>query len=100
MLAVLDRLQQEAFAVADQLQERGDRRLEIRQDLAPYGDHRVLRRERAELVERRLDRGVAHTAPGSASLPNARKKQLRSPVWQAPRPVCSTTKSRTSMSQS
>ena len=51
MLAVLDRLEQEALAVADQLHERGDRGLEIGEDLAPDRDHGVLPRERAELVE-------------------------------------------------
>ena len=40
------------------------------------------------------------TGPGVAPPPKARKKQLRSPVWQAPRPSCSTTNSSASTSQS
>ena len=100
VLTVLDRLEQEAVAVADELDERGHRRLEVGQHLAPDRDDGVLARQRAELPERRLDDGKAHTGPGSAPSPNARKKQLRSPVWQAPRPTCSTTNRSTSMSQS
>ena len=86
--------------VADELDEGRDRRLEVGEHLAPDRDDGVVARQRAELVERRLDGGEAHTGPGSAPPPKARKKQLRSPVWQAPRPSCSTTKSSTSMSQS
>ena len=44
--------------------------------------------------------GVTQTGPGVAPPPKARKKQLRSPVWQAPRPSCSTTNSSASTSQS
>ena len=51
VLAVLDRLEQEALAVADQLHERRDRRLEVGQDLAPDRHDGVVPRERAELVE-------------------------------------------------
>ena len=60
------------------------------------------RAERDELVAGEPHRGSAaiQTGPGVAPLPKARKKQLCSPVWQAPRPSCSTTKSSTSTSQS
>ena len=54
-LAVLDRLEQEAGAVADELGERGDRRLEVGEQLAPDRHDRVRRGERAELVAGRAD---------------------------------------------
>jgi len=56
--------------------------------------------QRAEVVARGPDLGRGHKRPGAASPPNARKKQLCAPVWHAPRPSCSTTNRRTSMSQS
>ena len=94
-LGVLDRLEQEPFAVADQLHERRQRRLEIGEHLAPHRHDRVLAAQRDELVERRsyppsigpsVTCAVGHTGPGAAPLPKARKKHVRSPVWQAPRP--------------
>jgi hypothetical protein len=47
-LPVLDRLQQEPRLVADELDERCDRCLEIAEDLGPDGDDAVLRREGLE----------------------------------------------------
>ena len=54
-LAVLDRLEQEAGLVTDQLDERRDRRLEIAEHLGPHGDDGVLGGEPVELLARRLD---------------------------------------------
>ena len=104
-LGVLDRLEQERRVVvggADQLHERRDRRLEVGEHLAPDRHDRVVARQRDELVAREPRRGhdQAQTGPGVAPPPKARKKQLCSPVWHAPRPSCSTTNSNTSMSQS
>ncbi len=96
VLAVLDRLEQEALAVADELGERRHGGFEISEHLAPHRYDRVVARQRDELIACR----AAHNLPGAAPLPNARKKQVCSPVWQAPRPSCSTTNSRVSMSQS
>ena len=107
-LRVLDRLEQKAFSVADELDEHRERRLEIGEHFAPHRNDGVVARELDELGEAGLIRGpvahvgegVAHIGPGVAPLPNARKKHDRSPVWHAPRPTCSTTNKRTSMSQS
>ncbi len=97
---VLDRLEEEALTIADELHERRHRRLEVGQDLTPDRDDRVVAREGVELGARRSSRGSRHKCSGAAPPPKLRKKQLRSPVWHAPRPSCSTTKSSTSMSQS
>ena len=90
------------LAAPDELHERRDGRLEVGEDLAPdrhdgvlAGERDGTRRATAGRRRRSLRRG-----PGAAPLPKARKKQLCSPVWHAPRPSCSTTKSRTSTSQS
>ncbi len=104
-LGVLDRLEEESRSAVgvgtDELHERRDGRLEVSEDLAPHRDDGVIASERAEVVARGPDRpGRAHRGPGSEPSPNARKKQERSPVWQAPRPSCCTTKSSTSPSQS
>ncbi len=48
-LSVLDRLEHEARAVADQLRERGDRRLEVGEQLGPDRHDRVFAREPVEL---------------------------------------------------
>ncbi len=77
---VLDRFEEEPFAVAHELHERRQRRLEIGQHLPPDGHDGVVARQRAELVARRPDRGARHRCSGVAPLPKARKKQLRSPV--------------------
>ena len=92
-LAVLDRLEQEARAVADDAQERGDRRDEVGQHLAPHGHDRVLAGEHPELVARR-------TSSSSRAASARRKKHVCSPVWHAPLPSCSTTNSSVSPSQS
>ena len=103
-LSVLDRLEQEARRSRrvgpDQLHERRDRRLEVGQDLAPYGHDVVVARQLDELDPRGSDGGLHYMRPGAAPPPNARKKQLRSPVWHAPAPSCSTTNSSVSASQS
>ena len=52
-LAVLDRLEQEPVAVADQLGEGGDRRLEVGEQLGPHRYDGVLGGELAELVPAR-----------------------------------------------
>ena len=92
---VLDGFEEKAFAFADELDENRQGRFEIGEHLVPHRDDGVAARQLDELLERGL-----HTGPGVAPLPNARKKQLRSPVWHAPRPSCSTTNRSTSMSQS
>ena len=89
-LAVLDRLEQEPRRVADELQERGDRCLEVAEQLGPHGHDAVFGGESVELVAGRLQ---VHE-------PNLRKKQVRAPVWQAPAPSCSTRNSNVSPSQS
>ena len=101
-LGVLDRLEQETFAVPDELHEGRQRRLEVGEHLAPDRHDRVVARQLPERFPRRADDAgrLAHTGPGVAPPPNARKKQLRLPVWQAPAPSCSTMNSNTSMSQS
>ena len=66
---VLDRLEQEAFAVADELHERRQRRLEVGEHLAPDRHDRVVARERRRTRRRADGRGaVAHTGPGVAPL--------------------------------
>ena len=97
---VLHRLEQEALAVTYELHERRQRRLEIGENVAPDRHDGVVARQGAELVARGPNRERRHKGPGAAPPPKARKKQLCSPVWQAPRPSCSTTNSKTSMSQS
>ncbi len=113
--AVLHRLEQEPRCVTGarthELHEGRDRRLEVGQHLGPHRHDGVLPGQREELGPRRPDhvgpimrssrpgRG-AQTRPGVAPVPKPRKKQDRSPVWQAPRPSCSTTKSSASPSQS
>ena len=52
-LAVLDRLEQEARRVADELGVGRDRRLEVGEQLGPHRHDRVLAGERAELVPAR-----------------------------------------------
>ena len=89
-LGVLDRLEQEPRRAvdlgADELGERRHRRLEVGQHLAPDRHDGVVPGERAELVACRPDRsGAGHGLAGRSPPPNARKKQDRSPVWQAPR---------------
>ena len=92
----LDRLEQEAGSIADELDVGGDRRLEIGEQLGPHRDHRVFGGVAVELVA-----GSAGTSSaGQASGPNDRKKHVRAPVWQAPAPSCSTLNSRASASQS
>ena len=76
-------------AVADELGVRGDRGLEVGEQLGPDRDDAVLGGVRVELL-----------AGGSEPHPNDRKKQVRSPVWQAPAPSCSTLNSSASASQS
>ena len=93
-LAVLDRLEQEARAVADELGVGRDRRLEVGEQLGPHGHDRV---------RRGPARGTRRGSAGSArvqSAPKRRKKQVRSPVWQAPLPCWWTLNSSTSASQS
>ena len=111
-LRVLDRLQEESRRAvglgADELDERRHGGLEVGQHLAPHRHHRVIAGQRPEVVTRWSDgSGRAHRASGDcesgdgvAPPPNARKKHDRSPVWQAPRPSCSTTKRSVSPSQS
>ena len=101
-LAVLDGLEQEARAVADQLRVRGDRRLEVGEQLGPHRHDRVVGGERAELVAARAAsraRVAAHVA-SSTSAPKRRKKHEYAPVWQAPLPSWTTLNSSTSASQS
>ena len=92
-LAVLDRLEQEAGAVADELGVRGDRRLQVGEQLGPHRHDRVARAASARNSSR-LGRIRTHSAP------KRRKKQEYAPVWQAPSPCCSTLNSSTSASQS
>ena len=78
---VLDRLEQEPLAVADQLHEGGERCLEVGEHFAPDRHDRVLVAQRDELVERRSHLVcVDHAGPGVAPLPKSRKKHERSPV--------------------
>ncbi len=88
-LAVLDGLEQEPRLVADQTGERRDRGGEVAQHLAPHRDDRV---RPGQLPER--------VAVGAQGHPKDRKKQVRSPVWHAPLPSCSTTNRSASPSQS
>ena len=89
-LAVLDGLEDEPVIVTDELEERRHRRLEIGQHLGPHRDDGVLCRQLQESV------GIG-TDPHVSS---DRKKQVRSPVWQAPRPCWVTPNNRVSPSQS
>ena len=77
-LAVLDGLEEEARAVADELGVGGDRRLEIGEELGPHRHDRVVTGQRPELVAARADPHY--------SAPKRRKKQEYSPVWHAPLP--------------
>ncbi len=100
-LPVLDRFEEEPGGTvgfgADELHERRDRGLEVGEHLAPHRDDGVPDGEGPELVARRAETVVAgHDGAG----PKDRKKQLYSPVWQAPRPSCSTTSRSVSPSQS
>ena len=94
---VLNRLEQKALALPHELGECRQRRLEVGEHLAPNRHDGVIARLLLEDLEARTE---GHTGPGVDPSPKARKKQLRAPVWQAPRPSCSTTNSNTSMSQS
>ena len=91
-LAVLDGLEQEARAVADELGVRRDRRLEVGEQLGPHRHDGVVAGQRAELVAARADPHYA--------APKRREKQEYSPVWHAPLPCWSTLNSSTSASQS
>src|SRR5690606_19057931 len=95
-LAVLDRLEQEAGAVAHEAEVGGDGGGQVGEQLPPHRDDGVRAGERPELVERRPDHGPAQSPSG----PKARKKHVRLPVWQAPPPCWSTRNSRVSPSQS
>ena len=89
-LTVLDRLEDETGIIADELHESRDRGLQIGQHLGPHRHHRVFGGE----IEEGFRVGMElHGASG-------RKKQVRSPVWQAPRPCCTTPNSNVSPSQS
>ena len=86
-LAVLDRLEQEAGAVADELGVRRDRRLEVGEQLGPDRHDGVLARQGAELVARRSDAEPVHAAGRSGvDAEAAEEARVRSPVWQAPCP--------------
>ena len=110
---MLDRLEEEANTVSDELRERRYRRLEVGHHLPPHGHNRMCTCHLEELVERRFDGAAAGAAHGrsekvgavnvgaaASDAPKARKKQLRSPVWQAPAPSWSTTNRSVSPSQS
>ena len=99
-LAVLDRLEQEAGLVAAaQPGERGDRRDQVGQQLAPHRHDGVARAARAvELVAR--SGSARHGGRRRLARRRPRKKHEYSPVWQAPLPSCSTTNSSVSPSQS
>ena len=71
-LAVLDGLEQEARAVADELGVGGDRRLEIGEQLGPHRHDGVVAGQRPELVAARADPHY--------SAPKRREKQEYSPV--------------------
>ena len=117
-LAVLDRLEQEAGAVADQPVVGGDGGGQVGEQLAPHGDDRVGARQRAEVVEagpdhrrRRSGRGVGpqacrprrrtgrstsgcrcgrHRRPaGRRGTAACRRRSRRTPRGRtAPRPTC------------
>ncbi len=93
--AVFHRLEQEAVTFTDQLQVGRDRRLEVRQHLGPHRHHRVFTGQRPELLA-----AGPHVQRGHRPGPKERKKQVYSPVWQAPLPSCSTRNRRVSPSQS
>ena len=107
-LAVLDRLEQEAGPVADELGERGDRASRGRRaarlhtgttvyfaarerNSSRLGRMRTFSRSRAGSLARSKTRSARRTR---------RRKQVRSPVWQAPLPSCCTLNSNVSASQS
>ena len=79
-LRVLDRLEQEPFAVADQLHERRERGLEVGEHLAPHRHDRILAAQRDELVERRshpgrVDDRTAHHRTVGHMLTRARESR-------------------------
>ncbi len=102
-LAALDRLEEEAGAAvaADDAEEGGDRGDGVGHELAPDRHQAVLGGQGAEPVEAGTRPAEVRLAHGSATAsPKARKKQLRLPVWHAPRPSWSTITSSASPSQS
>jgi hypothetical protein len=104
-LAVLDRLEEEALSVADELGERGDGCLQIGEQLGPHRYDGVLGGERVELLAAGADCGL-HRGAGATGQPagratsNFEKKHVRLPVWQAPLPCWVTLNSSASPSQS
>ena len=94
---MIDRLEEEPRLLAAEPPEHRHGRDLIREQLPTDGHDPVTLRQRDE----RLAGGRQHySSAASPDSPNERKKQEYAPVWHAPFPSCSTSKSSVSPSQS